>query len=338
MRKFLVLSVVVLVALSLISPPAGAITLPDPGSGLMKFKFEDASSLYVNNVPRAPINMDALPGGPPDPPGFADTMVQIGDELRVVLNLTQIIAVPSGKTVTAVPGELEGLAYDLNLFKTQPVPVVQNGWNDLWFNASNRNPRPELTAAQVAAGWGGVLEIWYDPTPDATGTTLYNPSGDGKGPQKWVQAGGPGGRDAYPTVNIGDDATLWLAIVFVPQVGIDPQTGLAFNFLWHEGIDLSLSGLDGDLEQAWGHIVAGSAMSMFKPDAFGPGIDIVLGANIYFPGNLLYNGTAPDVGNWASGSDDPSLGLIIPEPTTLSLVGIGLVGLLGRAYRRRKED
>ena len=65
----------------------------------------------------------------------------------------------------------------------------------------------------------------------------------------------------------------------------------------------------------------------------GSGIDLSFDSNFLLPGHPQY-GTVWDNGNWAIQSDDPVRGTVIPEPTSLSLLGLAVAGLLAR--RRRK--
>ena len=323
-------------------------------------KLTDASALYTDaGKPRAPLDIDPVgnDGKVGDPSGtegvdweyeanspWADTQAQLGDENRGIININQFLQGGSAYE-TLDGGELTAMLYDLEL-----VRVTQNGAEFLLdFAPMNRNPLPGLGSDPDApADSGGVVEVWYDSTPEGAGSALYNPNGDGLAPQKWVEGTSPT-RDAYPTINLGDDSTLWLSAVMVPKFYIDldgdPNTGVGGNetpIVFTELVNLgpwSLANPDGQTGENQGlgffNIVGGSAAWAFERDGFlpGTGIDLSFDSNFLLPGHPQY-GSVWDDGNWSIQSDDPVRGTVIPEPTSLSLLGLAVAGLIAR--RRRK--
>ena len=64
--------------------------------------------------------------------------------------------------------------------------------------------------------------------------------------------------------------------------------------------------------------------------------DLNFGGEIFFAPNATYFSSWADEGMWQTGSTDAIRGSYgIPEPTTIALLGIGLIGL--GAYRRRRK-
>jgi len=338
---------------------ANAVTLL-PGD--FQAHFTDASCLYEpiddgqGNItwrPRAPLDIDPVAGGGPVGPDangntWSDTAAVVGDENRTIFNVNQFLQLDV-PYYAVPPGELTGMMYDLELTH---INQTSASVFDLYFMPLGRNPVP--LDGDAPAGAGGVIEVWFDPTPDGAGAGAFDPNGVGDAPFLWSEAAGPDdgtGRlaDLYPTMN-GDDVSLWLQMVLNPSGefldvdGID-QPGDPFGiyddfvpFVLKEHIDLGTR--SGSFESTYLNIISGSAAEFFDRDVYGPGNDMQLAATFNLPPvagtTNPFTNSPQDQGNWAVQSSDPIRGNVIPEPASLTLIGLGLAGLIARGRRRKK--
>jgi hypothetical protein len=210
--------------------------------------------------------------------------------------------------------------------------------------------------------------------PGGTGAGAPDGTGDEIAPWYWDEFGGPSAEDAFPYVNdvgayedgfgAGAGSGLWLQAYFTP-IGTTPG---GLDYIKKEDLDL-IDG-EGDLADMDLMIVGGYA---FDQGYFGT--TPVVGAKLRFPqapgtGTNVYEGSPMDAGNWQVRSHDPlelvltagttdfniagtnysgftagetveiqfrdaSTLYTIPEPATTSLLGLGLLSLVGGAVRRR---
>lgn len=87
---------------------------------------------------------------------------------------------------------------------------------------------------------------------------------------------------------------------------------------------------------AYYNVVGGSLKSKFDTDTVSTphGTRDLFAQNDFCPNGVPSCG--PTVGNWQLLSNDPIRGYVIPEPGTLAVLGVGLLGL-GMAVRRRRR-
>lgn len=342
MRKGL-LAIALVVILVAAAAPVRATLLR---AGPLEAHFTNGAALYVFDsqsqswIPRAPQDVQ-LPGDPVVPP-WADTVPQIGDENRSVFDVNQFLqnGVPYHSFTS---GTLTGMMYDLEVvaMNVSVDPITHDAVFDYYYSGLGRNPvHPD---ADTPVGSGGVMQLWYDPTAESAtdNLVLFDPNSDGLAPLAWVE-GGAGVPDSYPTVNdpADTDASLWLECIFAPITWADldgdgvPETPIVMQ----ETLRVGQSGAaqSGSIAQAFLNIVGGSEAYMFDRDVYGPGLDLAMGANLQLPFNPAYTGTPQDIGNWAVRSWDPVQGNVIPEPATLTLLGLGVLGL-GARIRRNKS-
>jgi len=360
MRKaFVVLTV--LGALAALAPPVGA-TLTDVnqlGAGTWQAKYSDYSDLYAPPAKGSTV-------WTPEP--FAVSPPILGSEDRAIFYTTSIQPV-SGPPAAWLPGtppagqQLTGIFYNLSL----AFAVSSGSTLNLYFTQSSRNPLPG-----TPAGYGGVIEVYVSPTSTTPNFTanpgsvspLSLPVG-GKlastvnaaipaawGPSYWVQGSGGASRDTYTGATTG---TLWLSGTFVDWKTlalVDPVT--AANLAYVDSLDPGLDPVFSetlDLGTGTGsgtgdiHLLGGSFFSSVTKGnvGLGPNVDMTLLSDVAFPTQLFTptklfpsTGNYTGVGWWPVDSQDPVNFNIIPEPATMTLFGLGLVGIGAIRRRMRK--
>ena len=233
-------------------------------------------------------------------------------------------------------GALSGMLYDITLLPSSsvpgPVPTPAAPWSlelgaggryaDAVSGGGTQGAWTDLVPgfggllASTAGGYGGLLVI-YDELPINTDF-----GAGGTGPWAWTEASIPAPdaslsvSDAFPTIS---DVSPWLVAVLAPEPLV---YGFPAGTVMHEYITgMTNSGI------GFANIIGGSAASQFETDVFGLGLDIRLEWDPII-------GQGP-IDGWQLSSDDPIQFSIIPEPATLTLLGLGLAGL-GLFRKRRK--
>jgi hypothetical protein len=164
-------------------------------------------------------------------------------------------------------------------------------------DTSGASPHPGAGAMAVADG--SLTNADYFPT-------ISDPAG----------ATGPGDSG---------EASLLLAMVLAP---LPPAVQAAWS------VPAGTTLIDRDFDPAAGgdglafaNVIGGALAPYMRSDLFGPGLDVRLDFEV---------GPSAGAEGWQIDGDDPVQFGILPEPTTLGLLGIGLVGLGFRARHRRK--
>jgi len=335
MKKLLVV-LAVFGALALWAAPAHAQVPPITGSG-WQAHFNNCSTDFVPISDDTTTWIPRLPLGASPTTGFAPTTVAVGDENRSIFDVNEFLN-KNGPYALIPDGVLTGLSYDLELAQIIGDPVA--GTATLNYVALGRNPITDPTGTGPV-GEGGVLEIYSHSTSQAFSTiasaspTAWQMATDTSVPNHAV------GADAFPGINTASDgASLYLQGEFCPIGTITGDPG--FNgdaILLQETIYLGSGGDQdtGAAVTAFIHITGGSAAGDFSPNAFGPGEDLSLADTFVLPGATGYTDTAADSGMWAVASSDPVRGTvaIIPEPATMSLLGLGIAALAARIRRKK---
>ncbi|MCM8824127.1 MAG: PEP-CTERM sorting domain-containing protein [Candidatus Omnitrophica bacterium] len=302
---------------------AQAISLP-PGE--IYGHLSDWSSLWRG---RSPLVSEATPA--------------LGDEGRALAQANQLYY-PTPFQQYWVPSsseEIIALEYDFivagyyyfdyqqskPIFLSSGTPYFAPGYtppiNSLWFIPGSRY-----------APIGGRIDIYLDTTPD------FSPD---LGPSAWIP-GSAGVRDTYPTAS---DGVLWLTGTYAPLFW-----DVNLNNIRDPGEpDLVWFDLDNDNIQDPGesavYLITGydpsgsgtaSAYIQLDGGSFYPAIKtgfLGTGSGYSYDMKLRVTLSAGNYG-WAVTSSDPIRFAVIPEPSTIMLLGMGLLGcgLVGITKRK----
>jgi hypothetical protein len=321
MRKVLLALCVVAVCAGI----AAAIELP------LGFDYRasvvDRSNLFTAGVPQP---YGAVPlVGDENRSVFSVDAVNFGLRAADIFGVPMIVDVnPQAPVTRYANGELSGMLYDINVLASSSIPGANPPWT-LYFGPGSRYTSTGGTdgtwtdtvigdvVATTGGGYGGLLIVYQDPTVEtnfALGPGAWQ-EGTLVNPDPSLTA-----SDNYPTIS---DAAPWLVAVLAPMTtgGIYPVPPGTVSVETLNPFPASNSGF------ALANIIGGTAAGIFQLDTFGPGWDIRLE---FEP---IIGQTAID--GWQTASDDPVQFSTIPEPMTLSLLGLGLAGLVARRRRQR---
>jgi hypothetical protein len=357
MRKLL-LVVVGLAVFGMLATQANALTLP---KNLYRASLNDQSSIF-NKVTGLPeVLNEALDPGDEQRNLFLVDAINLGKPGGTPAN---VLINPTGTGYTPYTSNLlSGLLYDavftghstggvgssLSVASTLPTDlyfapgprysdaVAATGTDGLW---TDMVVSPTSGAATTALGYGGLVVIYADPAINSS----Y--AGDGVapiGPADWVEANYtvPAGQfvtdaaittgyvDAFPTfTEPGLEPWLIMTLAPLPAVfGAPAGTVIMEDNYKVVGGAISATGL------AFGNIIGGTAATnmQWMLDYFGPGLDV------RFNFSVTGSTTQLTQDGWQLSSADPVQFGILPEPGVMSLLGLGIVSLLGiRKIRKQK--
>jgi hypothetical protein len=167
---------------------------------------------------------------------------------------------------------------------------------------------------------GGYIDLYLDTTPD------FDPTG---GPDARNDDGDP---TTYPTVTDGE---LFLRLALVPGIKYGNGVTDDDHITYDNDLDATTTPFTGD-GAFYLAVIGGSAADMFDSNKY---ILVDDAGNVTyadFYGNFVATATADpdDDFGWLATSEDPIEGKVVPEPTSMLLLGTGLLGLAG--FRRKK--
>lgn len=314
---------------------------------LIRMHFTDWTGLYDNDSS----TWVSVPSG-----GIEGRAIVICDTIDVVhpdYTTTNLYSRDPGST-----WELTAVEYD---FVIGDAPLwLWNGTDYTWVsNSGVYTPPGGATELYFVPGerHGGRIDIYEDQSPD------MNPDPLGAGdstPSEWSEGTSPS-PDTFTTFS---DGTLVWTGTYIPlgpaAPGTDGSSVWPGDYLRDTSDDPYLAFIDtdgdnvaygsstmgvttisgpddddqlvvffsefGTASESWIDITGGPLAWIFMHDYFGPRADMEIDADI--------SGPAAD---WLSTSDDPVKFFTAPEPATLSLLGISLIGLVGGLARRKRK-
>ncbi len=322
MRKFIGLAVVI-AFLWVSAAPAEAVSLQQ---GENKVKNIDYSSYYVCGTNISAPDSEVVNPSPGDTPDL------VGLELRAVFEVTGIWNNFTGAgdpywTPGASGEELTGLFYDLE------VHTVSGTWGGGLI--IDLKPQLRYDTESDVLGAGGRVDLWQDTSPN------YTHTGTGGGPADWrVGIAGHEDHDDFPTASDVIDtagaadpgASLFLRGNWVPLFWTVEATPVGIVYRVNMNALIPGVPITGTGFGYWDVVVNNTGLPI-ADDYWGlpgSGRDIKLLTNLTIPTSV---GQYDD---WQARSEDPVEFFALPEPATMSLLLVGLVGGAGAYLRRRR--
>jgi len=322
MRKLQLFGLVGLLAIVLATAPAGAFTFKvGPNLG----KLTDWGSIYEPTI-------DDEVGATPLP-NDATKWVK-GDWDQTIFSITSLYEPGSpllkNQYYTGSP-ELIGMVYDLKIGTITKVAGAVDP--DTYQVALVSAGRYSANSGYA----GGRVDLWVDTANN------FDPAGVGGYPADWGygSAGGPGWAtnpfdageyDTFPTATDGT-ATPLLSGTLVSPKGDGVLLTLTLDF--DTGAGVASQGFIDVLYNPTGIPFANQYLGGLAQISFFENFKFWPNASLAYEPDFDDPGTTPIY--WGAQSEDPVTFTVLPEPATMSLLGIALVGLGGRALRRRSK-
>ncbi len=350
MKKLVLVVFVALLAVGLAAPPAGAASVPLGAE--LNANLKDFSSVWDT--------------GTGDPVAVGEA-IDPGDEQRAIFTVSSLFFgdlgpgdptgtdfITAGAQYNAYTGSsLTGMLYDVNY---RAAASESTGLTTYW-TAGTRyvagtdwvdTYTKDFSAVDGLSGYGGIVVIYEDDTVDWDPSTTGGDSAWSAGTGPALGAALPTMSDEYPTVAdissataiAAGDASPFLILAMTPIPGgiaaANPGrfTGLgASDVFVEEEFTLAVPGTSsgGATGFAFGNVIGGAFATSVRPNTFGPGRDIRFDFDVEFVKDKS------EAYGWLGESDDPVGIATLPEPATMSLLGLGLVGLIAGATRKRKS-